>query len=147
MCDEVERQGAGKAPTPWAGLSDAAPPREISALGWETAQVTDSSLAMVAADDTNGIIAVSAPALELLGYDDPGQLVGRRLVAIIPERFHQAHLAGFTLHLANGRSPLLDRPVTVPVLRRDGDETPVELTVEARRLPNARRVFVATLRT
>lgn len=147
VCGEVERQAAGKAPTPWVGLSDAAPPLESSALDWATAEVDDSSLALVAADDTNGIIAVSAAALELLGYADPAQLVGRRLLAIIPERFHQAHLAGFTLHLANGRSPLLGRPVTVPVQRRDGDEATVELTVEARHLPHARRVFVATLRT
>lgn len=147
VCGEVERQAAGEAPTPWVGLSDAAPPRESSALDWAAAEVDDSSLAMVAVDDTDGIIAVSASALELLGYDDPAQLVGRRLLAIIPARFHQAHLAGFTLHLANGRSPLLGRPVTVPVQRRDGDETTVELTVESRHLPHARRVFVATLRT
>lgn len=146
-CHEVQRQAAGEAPTPWVGLSDAAPPREQAALGWATAEVADSTLAMVAADDTNGIIAVSAAALDLLGYDDPAQLVGRRLLAIIPDRFHQAHLAGFTLHLANGRSPLLGRPVTVPVLRRDGSEAPIELSVESHLLPNARRVFVATLRT
>lgn len=147
VCGEVERQATGEAPAPWVGLSGAAPPRESSTLDWATAEVTESSLALVAADDTNGIIAVSPSALELLGYDDPAQLVGRRLLAIIPDRFHQAHLAGFTLHLADGRSPLLGRPVTVPVLRRDGDETTVELTVEARRLPHTRRVFVATLRT
>lgn len=147
VCGEVQRQSDGAAPTPWVGLSDAAPPRQPAAPDWATAGVADSTLAMVAADDTNGIIAVSAAALELLGYDDPAQLVGRRLLAIIPDRFHQAHLAGFTLHLANGRSPLLGRPVTVPVLRRDGSETPVELSVESHRLPQARRVFVATLRT
>ena len=147
VCDEVERQSDGEAPTPWAGLSEAAPPQGQTALGWATAEVTDSTLALVAADDTNGIVAISGAALELLGYDDPAQLVGRRLLAIIPDRFRQAHLAGFTLHLVNGRSPLLGRPVTVPVLRRDGDETLVEMSVESRRLPSTRHVFVATLRT
>ena len=45
----------------------------------------------------------------------PGELVGQRLISIIPTRFHQAHIAGFTLHLVNGRSPLIGNRVTVPV--------------------------------
>ena len=67
-------------------------------------------------------------------------------MGIIPPRYRQAHVAGFTLHLANGRAPLLERPVIVPALCRDGSETVVELTVEAVTLPGGRAVFVATLR-
>ncbi len=65
---------------------------------------------------------------------------------IIPRRYRQAHLAGFTLHLATGRSPLLGQPVTVPVLRRDGGETPVELTVEVCHLPGGHRIFLGEMR-
>ena len=42
--------------------------------------------------------------------------------AIVPERYRQAHVAGFTMYLLVGRKPLLDRPVVVPALRRDGSE-------------------------
>ena len=70
------------------------------------------------ADDTDQIVVVSRHACELLGYQEPDQLQGRRLIAIIPARYHQAHLAGFTLHLTNGRSPLLGRTVVVPVSAR-----------------------------
>jgi len=146
ICGEVERQSQGRAPLPWEDHSDAAPPVAQTQLAWPTGEVTGSDLAVIAADDTNGIIAVSRPALDLLGYDDPGQLVGRRLMGIIPPRYRQAHVAGFTLHLANGRAPLLERPVIVPALCRDGSETVVELTVEAVTLPGGRAVFVATLR-
>ena len=40
-----------------------------------------------------------------------GRRPGRqRLISIIPLRYHQAHIAGFTLHLVNGRSPLHRQP-------------------------------------
>ena len=105
-----------------------------------------SGQALIAADDTDQIVAVSRQTCDLLGYQQPGQLIGRRLVAIIPPRYHQAHLAGFTLHLSNGRSPLLGRTVVVPVLRRDGTEIAVELMVEARHMPPGRHLFIARMR-
>jgi PAS domain S-box-containing protein len=89
---------------------------------------------------------VSQQACDLLDYQEPDQLIGRRLVAIIPPRYRQAHLAGFTLHLLNGRRPLLDSAVIVPVLRRDGTETTVEIEVQAHQLPPERHLFVAQMR-
>jgi PAS domain S-box-containing protein len=112
---------------------------------WDRAEVDGATTACIAADDTDCIIAVSNSALELLGHDR-ADLVGHRLLAIIPTRFHQAHLAGFTLHLINGRGPLLGVPLTVPVRRRDGSEQPTELTITARSLARGRSAFVAELR-
>ena len=146
VCDEVERQSGGGAPLPWVDQSEAAPPPGRTRLEWAAEVVRDSPEALIAADDTNGIVAVSRSALELLGYDDPADLVGRRLMWIIPRRFRQAHLAGFTMHLATGRAPLIGRPVTVPALCRDGSETLVELLVQSQSLPGGRHVFVASLR-
>ncbi len=146
VCEEVDRQSRGEDPVPWVDQSEAAPPPGRTPLEWATEVVDTSPEALIAADDTNGIIAVSQSALELLGYDDAKQLVGRRLLWIIPPRLRQAHLAGFTLHLSNGRAPLLARPVNVPALRADGTETVIELTVQSQRLPGGRHVFVAALR-
>jgi PAS domain S-box-containing protein len=145
MCEQVLDQAAGAAPASW-------PPREVlkppsrGELDWESELVTDSALAMVAADDTDVIVAVSPSAVRLLGYATSQHLVGRRLIEIIPRRLRQAHLAGFTLHLLTGRGPLLSRPVKVPALRRDGSETTVDLTIEAHNAPSGRCVFVATMR-
>ena len=108
--------------------------------------VTSSTESLIAADDANQIVAVSASAVELLGYDSADELVGQRLVAIIPSRFHQAHIAGFTLHMLVGRSPLLGREVEVPALRRDGTEVAVRLEVRTRNAPEGARLFVAQLR-
>lgn len=145
IVQQVAAQSGGAGPTPWEDLSDVAPPPPRSPMTWSPDAVSTSELALIAADDTNGIIAISRSALEILGYDEPAELVGRRLVAIIPWRYRQAHLAGFTLHLALGRSPLLDRPVTVPALRRDGTETTIDLTVRSESLGAGRHVFVATV--
>lgn len=105
--------------------------------------MTESDRALLAADDTNLIVAVSPAAAELLGYDSPADLVGHRLLSIIPARYHQAHVAGFTLHLVNGRDPLLGNRITVPAVCADGTERLVDLVVEAQRLPHGRRVFTA----
>ena len=50
---------------------------------------------------------MSPRPLAILGYDDAAELVGRRIVSIVPERFRQAHVAGFTMYLLVGRQPLL----------------------------------------
>ncbi|WP_435771423.1 ATP-binding protein [Nocardioides sp. SYSU DS0651] len=144
MCGEVTRQAAGEPATPWS--TPGPTPPEALTTAPDFGVVANSGRPLVATDAWNGIVAVSRPALDLLGYDDADELVGQRLLAIIPPRFHQAHLAGFTLHLSMGRSTLLDRPVTVPVLRRDGTETEVELTVRADQTSGGEQMFVGELR-
>lgn len=144
ICNQVRHQAAGGRYAAWPSLATALPPtHRLPALGWDATEIAEATEAVLAADDANRIVAVSPSALSLLGYADASLLVGRRLVSIIPERFHQAHVAGFTLHLINGRSPLLGRRVTVPVLRRDGSEVQLGLIVQSRGLPEGRFLFTA----
>ncbi len=144
ICEQVQSQAVGGPATAWASLSTAPPPEHGSAdVEWDDTGVRESPHALLAADDANRIIAVSRSTLDLLGYDDPDELVGHRLVTVIPERFHQAHIAGFTLHLVNGRSPLIGRRFTVPALRRDGTEVEVGLQIDSHLLPEGRTLFTA----
>lgn len=144
LCAQIREQvTSGAAAAAWVSPTDTRPPEMSGPLVWDPAEVDDSDLALLAADDTNRIVAVSASAIAALGYAGRADLIGERLVSIIPLRFHQAHIAGFTLHLVNGRSPLLGQRVTVPVLHADGTEVDTELTVEGRALAHGRRVFVA----
>ena len=46
----------------------------------------DADGAVIAADHANRILAVSRGAAELLGYDAAEDLVGERIVSIVPER-------------------------------------------------------------
>ena len=144
LCQQVDQQSSGADPTPWSA-EEYGPPETKHALAWDASPVTESADALIAADDTNRILAVSRPALHLLGYDDLQQLVGQRLLTVIPTRYRQAHLAGFTLHFLTGRSPLLGNAVVVPALRRDGTETMLELTIRAEHVPHGRAVFTAEL--
>lgn len=146
LCGQVAAAESGEHPVPWSYDADSAPPPRVAPISWDDEVVTAADDAVIAADDTDQIIAVSRPACDLLGYDEPGQLLGRRLVALIPHRYHQAHLAGFTLHLLNGRSPLLGRTVNVPVLRRDGTEISADLVVTTHQMPGGRRLFIAEVR-
>jgi PAS domain S-box-containing protein len=145
LCVQVREQSTGGSPAPWSHtLGDSDAPT-APAVVWDPLAVSTSSRALVAADDANRIVAVSRAALAVLGYRDAGDLLGRRLMTIIPARYRQAHLAGFTLHLTNGRSPLLGTRVTVPVLRSDGTEVSVDLLVESQAVPHGRRLFTAEL--
>jgi PAS domain S-box-containing protein len=145
LCEQVWIQGAGGLPSPWQSDPDAEFPGSLGDVGWDAAGVNLSERAVIAADDTNRIVGVSDSALAALGYAARAELVGSRLIRIIPWRFHQAHVAGFTLHLANGRDPLLGRRVVVPVVRADGSEVELELRVDSVPLVNGRKVFTAEL--
>ncbi|MFL6132724.1 MAG: ATP-binding protein [Nocardioidaceae bacterium] len=147
LCDQVLSQCLGADPIPWTppeAFPDAPADSALSRLaGWDSAAVTTSERALLAVDDTGLIVAVSGAAGVLLGHD---HLAGRRLVSLIPQRFREAHLAGFTVYLLTGTGALIDTTVTVPVLRRDGSELPVRLTVHEEHVADGRPVFIAELR-
>lgn len=143
VCDEIARQSAGLPPSPWAELD---PNDEVPLPASEAMldEVRSATVAQVAADVANRIVAVSEPAAELLGWD-ARELEGRRLVSIIPARLRDRHIAGFTRHLVEGTSHLLGRPASVPAMRRDGSEVEITLLIERRADPGARALFLATL--
>lgn len=145
LCDQVRRQAAGLDPEPWQ-VDDSSPAPSGLAPSWDPVVVTGAASGMIAADESNRIIAVSRPAATLLGYDDPWDLVGLRLLALIPERYHQAHVAGFTLMQLTGRSPLLGVEVQVPARRADGSEVPVSLLIRVERGEDGLSVFIAEIK-
>ncbi|HET7387509.1 MAG TPA: PAS domain S-box protein [Nocardioidaceae bacterium] len=142
LCRQVLSQAEGAEPEPWTG-GGGMPSGTAYPLDWDPAPVAASRRALIAADEANRIRAVSAPLLAMLGYDEPGELLGNRVVSIIPERYRQAHVAGFTLYQLVGRAPLLGRSVEVPALRRDGAEITVRMTVHVEPAGGERSVFVA----
>src|SRR3954468_4155251 len=143
VCEEVARQSVGLPPVPWTALPlEEVGPAAASAESLDA--VRSSTHALIAADASNRIVAVSAAAAELLGWSD-GELEGRRLVTVIPERFRDRHVAGFTRHLLDGSGPLVGQTVNVCALRRDGSEIEVGLLIERRPDATIRALFVATL--
>lgn len=145
VCRQVLIQAAGQRAEPWSTPDDADGPTVVID-GWDAAVVAEAATGLIAADATGRILAVSRRAADILGYDDVSELVGRRIVTIVPERYRQAHVAGFTMYLLVGRKPLLDRPVVVPALRRDGSEVDVELVVRTPAADNGQSVLLADIR-
>jgi PAS domain S-box-containing protein len=129
LCRQVLRQAEGSGPEPWA-VPDESPGPPVEIEDWHPAWLADADKALIAANDASQIIGISPLAARILGYGDDGAaLIGERLIAIIPERYRQAHVAGFTMFLLVGRRPLLDNEVVVPALRRDGTEVEIALLV------------------
>src|SRR4051794_6155799 len=143
VCEEVARQAVGLPPEPWTGLPlEESGPAAASAESLDA--VRSAPHALIAADASNRIVAVSTAAAELLGWDDR-ELEGRRLMAIIPPRYRDRHVAGFTRYLLDGTGPIVGQRIDVPALRRDGSEIEIGLLVERRPDDATRALFVATL--
>jgi PAS domain S-box-containing protein len=148
MCGEVARQSGGDTTaTPWLARTDVrATLADQAALTATYASLAAVDEPLLATDEASIIVAASQPALELLGYQQPDELLGRRVIVVVPARFHQAHIAGTTLHATNGRDNLLNVPINVPMVRADGTEVPVRIEVRSERLDDDHRVFVARFR-
>lgn len=145
ICDQVRDQSAGLEAAPWAGVPPESPAPARPPVRWDPAPVLQATEAVIAGDDANRIVAASPAAMRLLGWDE--DLIGQRLVAVIPMRLREAHIASFTMHLLTGEEHIIGREVAVSALRRDGSEIPVMLLVQRLGVPDGRVVFTATMRT
>lgn len=146
-CEQVIAQAAGSPPARWVGADDdrfAAVVAEQSTADWSGNSVSQADTGLIAVDDANRILAVSSPLLEVLGWSKD-ELVGRRVVAIVPTRFREAHVAGFSRHVSTGVGQVLDTTLRLPVLRADGSEVECNLFIHAEGTPRGRTVYVARI--
>lgn len=141
---QVQSQLDGADPIPWemAGIrTDRKTPLDIDAK-----LILDHlHQPIVVADDQNHIAYVNRATEQLLGWPE-GELEGARLTTIIPERLHEAHIAGYSRFLVTREGRLLGKPVRVPAVRCDGSEVDIELTINTVGPEGPRYMFVATLR-
>jgi PAS domain S-box-containing protein len=144
ICAEVRHQLAGHAPVSWSGFRTGDVDPAARPVDWDVAAVQTSALAELAADDANRIIAASPCALTLLGWTAT-ELLGQRLVTVIPPQLREQHIAAFSEHLLTGVQTILGRGITVPALHRNGTEVPVGMVVRREQADGGRAVFIATL--
>jgi PAS domain S-box-containing protein len=144
--DQVLRQLSGSEGYPWPGTAqrhfETAGRSHVGDGEWHDALVAESQRGVVAADDANRIVAVSRPLAALLGWKVE-ELVGRRVVTLIPPRLREAHVAGFTRHLTTGEARVLGVPLVLPVLHADGSEISCRFLIEKAPERSARSVYVA----
>jgi PAS domain S-box-containing protein len=144
VCEQVIAQRAGVLPSAWQGEVGDVPdgPGPPVPASWDLAEVADAGHGAVAADDGNRILAVSRPLAQLLGWAVE-DLVGRRVVALVPPELREAHVAGFSRHLTTGETHVLGVRLRLPVLRADGSRVDCELLIEQRSAVEGRRLYVA----
>lgn len=89
--------------------------------------VESATDAIVGADGKGNIVLWNSMAERMFGYP-PGEILGRPVALLMPERFQQAHKAGLE-RVAGGGPPTLSGPTRELVgLRKDGTEFPIELS-------------------
>ncbi len=147
VCDTLIAQLAGVDPSPWPGTDQehftvTVNDTVAAAPAWDVSLVRDADRGVVAADEANRIVAVSRPLADTLGWD-VDDLVGRRVVALIPPALREAHVAGFSRHLTTGKANLLGVPLQLPVLHHDGHEIACDFVIEHAPDTGARAVYLA----
>ncbi|HEX5137275.1 MAG TPA: PAS domain S-box protein [Planctomycetota bacterium] len=100
--------------------------------------------AMIAADESDRITHVNGAAVRLLGYPR-AELVGMDVGALAPERFRERHREAFRRYFANPRARLFAAEADFHVLRKDGTEVPVEISI-APLETGSRKLVVGSLR-
>lgn len=147
-CEQVVAQLSGSPPAPWPGTAQErfetethGPDLPPSAAG-QVAMARDSDRGVVAADDANRIVAISKVLAEALGWA-PDDLVGRRVVTLIPKHLREAHVAGFSRHLSTGEANVLGVPLELPVLHADGHEVACRFLIERSSSGPGRAVYLA----
>ena len=83
--------------------------------------------AIIFADVEGRIVEWNAAAEAVFGYP-AGEAVGQSLDLIIPERFREAHWAGFRRALAEGETKYVGKSLPTRSMRKDGQDIYVELT-------------------
>lgn len=140
---EITRQLDGQQPVAWDSVSSYVEPADVPEVDVDLSWVARAPEPVVVADEANRIIAVSAAAADLLGWD-ADDLVGRRVTVIVPSRQREEHVTGFTRQVLTGQGRLIGRQVRVPALRRDGSEVGVTLSLRREEV-SGHTVYVAGL--
>lgn len=142
VCEQVIGQIAGAPARRWTPRTDDTG-EQARVASWPGLAALPADEAWIVGDDHNRIIHASAAALRLLGWED-GELVGQRIVAVIPPHLRERHVARFTLAVLTGEHHLLGQRLPVSAWTRDGHEVPVTLSL-ARHASGGRTVYVASL--
>ena len=99
------------------------------------AVLESASEAIILIDAGGGIIAVNPAAERMFGYDR-GDLLGRPLEVLLPERARGAHVGHRTGYFAGPRMRPMGIGLDLSGLRKDGTEVPVEISLSYVEVPD-----------
>jgi PAS domain S-box-containing protein len=96
--------------------------------------------AIVIVDEAGGILFASRRITALCGYL-PGEIIGKGIEHLLPERFRQNHLGHRRNYARNARPRPMGVELDLYALRKDGTELPVEISLSPIR--DGERLLVA----
>lgn len=108
----------------------------------------DSSFSGVVIADKDGVIVEWNPAAEEMFGWKKGEMLGKNLLTIIPERFREAHTAGISRIKADDHtygSRVVGKRTNLTGLHKDGSEFPITLSLSTWNT-SGRRFFGGILR-
>ena len=82
---------------------------------------------IISIDDQSTIRYVNPAAGQMFGYE-PGEMLGKNLTVLMPERLRQIHLTSFRRYLATGQRHIRWRAVELVGLHKSGREFPIEIS-------------------
>lgn len=99
---------------------------------------------VILADHEGRITYVNGPFQKVFGWNAEG-ILGQSLIVIIPTNLHDAHHLGFSRFLTTGKPTLLNQPLKLKAVTKDGRELEAEHLIVAE-FQEGRWMFGATLR-
>lgn len=86
-----------------------------------------ASDAIITIEEDSTIVYVNEAVERVFGYP-PDEIVGKKLTDLMPERMRRAHDAGLARYVQTSTKNIGWNGVTLPGLRKDGTEVPLELS-------------------
>ncbi len=91
--------------------------------------VTESAHdAIITTDSAGNFVGWNHGAETIFGYSE-SEVIGRPLTLLIPERYHNGHLAGMNRISSGGEHRVIGKTVELNGLRKNGSEFPLELSL------------------
>jgi len=97
---------------------------------------------IVMANPTGHIVIANTQAERLFGYD-PGELRGRSVDLLLPERFRRAHVGHRSNYFLQPRKRSMGSGLDLAGLRKDGTEFPIEISLSPLRTEESEFVMSA----
>jgi PAS domain S-box-containing protein len=100
---------------------------------------------VISINDKGLILNWNLQAEKMFGWSET-EVVGKKLSdIIIPEQSRELHNKGLIEFLRTGKGPVLDKPIEVSALKKNGDKIEIELKISASKI-NDQYIFIGFLR-
>jgi PAS domain S-box-containing protein len=118
---------------------------EIIRINSFMSAVVDHAADGIITIDSEGTIKSFNPASEhIFGYK-ANKVVGQNITMLMPEQYRKRHLTGLQRYCETGEKQVLGKPIEIYGLRMNGDEFPMQLSVNAMFIDN-HHLFIGMVR-